>query len=125
MTLRRLDLLERKQRQASEARRNLAFRGSVVELKAALSRIPDARHLLEESVAETHRDPALAIRRMRDNTHRRGLRDTIERFKESPVTFGKLRGPHVPGLAERKKALDLVWRTSGYASTALARRDSL
>ncbi len=126
--LRRLNLLDIQHRSVSELRRELAFCGNVVELKAGLKRIPVARDLLEESVPTIYRDQESVIRGMRENTSRRGLQDTIERFAEDPVVFGKLRGVHVPGIGnspQRSRALDLLWHTAGDAKTAFARRERL
>ncbi len=123
--LRRLELLDAQNQHVSQMRRNLVFRGNIIEIKATVERIPVPRDLLEESVADIYRDPGLAIKNMRENTHREGLDATIQRFDIDPATFGKLRGIHVPGLGdspERAKALDLVWHRAGEAATALARR---
>ena len=127
-TLSRLDLLERRQRRTSEARRHLVFRGNISEIKAAFERIPAARDLLEDSAPGIYRHPDIAVRRLRANTQRRGLQDTLERFGKNPGRFGKLRGLRVPGLGDspgRKRALELVWHTSGQASAALIRREGM
>ncbi len=128
MSLRRLDRLGLEYRHDSQMRNQLAFRGNVVELKAALARMPEPRNLLEESAARIYRRPDPAIRRMRENAAREGLQATIERLGENPAAFGKLRGFHVPGFGDspkRSSALGLAQQTAARASTALTQRDRI
>ncbi len=126
--LRRLDDLDLEYRNASESRRHLVYRGSVTEIRSTLERVPVPREELEKSVAEIYRNPDSALEAIRKSVPHQGLDATIDRFKKDPAAFGKLRGIHVPGLGnspQRARALDLVWHSSGYASTALARRERL
>ncbi len=124
--IRRLDLLSFRHRHASQARRNLAFRGDVRELKAALSRVPAANDLLKEWFAEIYRNPARASLAMSVKSPTRSLNATIERFAEDPTAFGKLRGIRLPVLGDssaRSRALELVSQSRSRASGALARRE--
>ncbi len=128
MDLRRSDLLELDYRHTSEARHQLAFHGNVTELESELRRVGDPRQLLEQSVAEVYRDPELAVRRMRENTSRRDLQGSIERFAQDPAAFGKLRGVHVPGLGDspaRAKALDRASTGARRASRAQVSRERM
>ncbi|MCP3963842.1 MAG: hypothetical protein GY719_38890, partial [bacterium] len=113
---------------ASEMRRELVFRGNVVELTAALERVPDPRDLLEKSLADIYHQPDLAREALRRNIEDRGIHAAIDAFDMDPATFGKLRGHHVPGFGdspERAKARDLAWQRAGEADAAFTRRDRI
>ncbi len=126
--LRRRDVLDLQHRDASEARCHLVFSGNVIEIRAALERVPEAWDLLGEVVGDIYRQPDVALQVMSKSARSIGLEETIERFEKRPADFGKLHGIHVPGIGDsprRRRALELVWHASGHASTAHARKDRL
>ncbi|MCP3997231.1 MAG: hypothetical protein GY722_19560 [bacterium] len=126
--LRRLELLDLQHSTASEMRRELVFRGNVVELTAALERVPDPRDLLEKSLADIYRQPDIAREALGRRIEDQGLHAAVEAFDMDPATFGMLRGHHVPGFGdspERAKARDLAWQRAGEADAAFTRRDRI